>query len=66
MRSAPMNDLISLLRQLEVSHFYGSLEVKFEAGHIIVIRKTESIKPAGSADANYHRENRGTHEHDIH
>lgn len=40
-----MNELITMLRQLEAARFYGSLEVKFEAGHVIVIRKTESIKP---------------------
>ena len=40
-----MNELLQLLRQLEQSHFYGSLEVRFEAGHVTVIRKTESIKP---------------------
>jgi hypothetical protein len=50
-----MNDLIKLLRQLEASRFYGSLEVKFESGQVTVIKKTESIKPT----TNNHRENRG-------
>jgi hypothetical protein len=50
-----MNDLIQLLRQLEAARFYGSLEVKFEAGNVTVIKKTESIKP-GAGD---HRNNRG-------
>lgn len=50
-----MNELIELLRKLETSRFYGSLEVKFEAGQITVIKKTESIKP-GLGD---HRNNRG-------
>ncbi len=50
-----MNDLFALLRQLEASRFYGSLEVRFEAGHITVIKKTESIKP-GAGDQ---RNNRG-------
>jgi hypothetical protein len=40
-----MNELAHLLRQLESTHFYGSVEVRFEAGHITVIKKTESIKP---------------------
>jgi hypothetical protein len=53
-----MNELIQLLRQLEASRFYGSVEVKFEVGQITVIRKTESIKP-GASD---HRNNRGQHE----
>lgn len=50
-----MNELTQLLKQLEASHFYGSVEVRFEAGHITVIRKTESIKP----NAGDHRKNRG-------
>ena len=50
-----MNDLIKLLRQLEAARFYGSVEVKFESGQVVVIRKTESIKPA----VTNHRENRG-------
>lgn len=50
-----MNDLLKLLRQLEAMRFYGSLEVKFEAGQITVIKKTESIKPVASN----HRDNRG-------
>ena len=50
-----MNELIELLHKLEASRFYGALEVKFEAGTVTVIRKTESIKP-GTGD---HRNNRG-------
>jgi len=50
-----MSELLQLLRQLEVSRFYGSLEVKFEAGQITVIKRTESIKP-GAGD---HRNSRG-------
>jgi len=41
-----MNELFQLLRQLEAARFYGSVEVKFEAGQVTVIKKTESIKPA--------------------
>lgn len=51
-----MNELVQLLRQLEQSRFYGSLEVKFEVGVVTVIKKTESIKP-GSAGGQ--RNNRG-------
>jgi hypothetical protein len=50
-----VNELVQLLRQLEASRFYGSVEVKFEAGQVTVIKKTESIKP-GACD---HRNNRG-------
>jgi len=51
-----MNDLIKLLRQLEVARFYGSLEVKFEAGRVTFIKKTESIKPV----TGNHRDSRGS------
>ena len=47
---------IELLRELERSRFYGAVEIKFEAGRIALIRKTETIKLA-----NY-RENRGQNE----
>lgn len=51
-----MNELIEMLRRLESNRFYGSLEVRFEAGHVTVIRKTESIKPS----AGDQRNNRGS------
>jgi len=35
----------SLLSELERARFYGSLEVKFEAGRVVLIRKTETLKP---------------------
>lgn len=50
-----MNQLQELLSQLERQRFYGAVEVKFEAGRVVLVRKTETIKPA---DANY-RTNRG-------
>ncbi len=34
-----------LLRSLEQSRFFGTLELKFEAGRVVLIRKTETIKP---------------------
>ncbi len=34
-----------LLRSLEQSRFYGTLELKFESGRVVLIRKTETIKP---------------------
>ena len=42
-----MNDLMSLLRTLEAARFYGTLEAKFEAGRIVIIRKTETYVPYG-------------------
>lgn len=35
-----------LLREFQREHLYGTLEVKYEAGRVVLIRKTESIKPA--------------------
>ena len=35
-----------LLNELGRNRFYGSLEIKYEAGNIVLIRKTESIKPS--------------------
>ncbi len=43
-----------LLRSLEQSRFFGTVELKFEAGRVVLIRKTETMKP--SADC---RDNRG-------
>ena len=51
-----MCELTELLRQLQASRFYGSVEVHLEAAHITVIKKTQSIKPS----AGDQRENRGS------
>jgi hypothetical protein len=40
-----MNELNQLLSQLEQSRFYGSLEFKYEAGRVVLIRKSETFKP---------------------
>jgi hypothetical protein len=45
--------IINFLDDLERQQFYGSVELKFEAGRIVLIRKTETIKP------NDYRNNRG-------
>lgn len=47
----------NLLADLERQRFYGSLEVKLEAGKIVLLRKTETIKPV----ADDCRDNRGKH-----
>ncbi len=44
-----------ILKALERERFYGSLEIKFEAGRVVLIRKTETIKP------NDYRNHRGEH-----
>ncbi len=40
-----MPKLIELLKQLNKNKFYGSIEIKFENGEIVIIRKIENIKP---------------------
>jgi hypothetical protein len=39
-----MTKLYEMIREILDSGFYGSIEVKFEAGKVTIIRKTESIK----------------------
>jgi hypothetical protein len=51
-----MSDLTQLLAQLQRQRFYGSLEIKLEAGRIVLLRKSETIKLTGSD----YRENRGS------
>jgi len=53
-----MNELTQLLRQLEVAHFYGTLELKFESGQLVLLKKTETFKPTQPS----YGDNRGTHE----
>lgn len=36
--------LIELIKNLVDNKFYGSLEIKFEAGKIVICKKEESIK----------------------
>lgn len=40
-----MERVIEILRDLERGKFYGSVEVKLEAGKVVLVRKTETIKP---------------------
>ena len=39
------NDISELLAELARSTFYGAVELKYEAGVIVLIRKTETFKP---------------------
>ena len=41
-----MDEVIKILKEIEATKFYGSVEVKFEAGRVTIIRKTQSIKPS--------------------
>jgi hypothetical protein len=45
----------NLLADLERQRFFGSLELKLEAGRVVLIRKTETLKPIDG-----YRNNRGT------
>ena len=36
--------ITEILCDLERTHFYGSLEIKFEAGRVVMLRKSETIK----------------------
>lgn len=38
-------ELTNLLAALEQQRFFGTLEVKIEAGRVVLMRKTETIKP---------------------
>jgi hypothetical protein len=35
----------ALLNDLERGGFWGSLEIKFEGGSVVLIKKTETLKP---------------------
>jgi hypothetical protein len=39
-----MDKLIELLKKLASEGFYGSLEIKFEAGKVVLLKKTQTIK----------------------
>ena len=54
----PIGDL---LRELERNRFYGSLEVKFEAGQVVLVRKTETIKPTAENYGNNRGSDNGSH-----
>jgi hypothetical protein len=38
-------DIPQLVSDLEQCRFYGSLELKYEDGRLVLIRKTETFKP---------------------
>jgi hypothetical protein len=47
-----MGELIPLLRHLEQSRFYGSVELKYEAGRVVLIRKSETFIVTGEGACN--------------
>jgi hypothetical protein len=53
-----MRELTELLRELEAARFFGSLELKFESGHVVLLKKTETLKPMQQSCG----DNRGTYD----
>ena len=53
-----MRELTELLRELEATRFFGSLELKFESGHVVLLKKTETLKPTQPS----YGDNRGTND----
>jgi len=49
-----MSSVERILRGLGEQGFFGTLEVKFEAGRIVLLRKTETLRPESDR-----RDNRG-------
>ena len=47
-----------LITELQDSRYFGTVELRFEAGKITYIKKTETLKPEDLT----HRENQGTNE----
>ncbi len=39
-----VDELMKILKDLVKIKFYGDLAIKFESGHIVYLKKTESIK----------------------
>jgi hypothetical protein len=42
------SDVTQLITELTSQRFYGSLEIKFEAGRVVLLKKTETVKPTES------------------
>jgi hypothetical protein len=51
-------EISELARELEKSRFYGSLELKYEDGRLVLIRKTETFRPMEKPTGNDHTRNR--------
>ena len=39
-----MHQLIEIMEEFKVNKLYGELVIKFEAGKVVVIKKTETMK----------------------
>lgn len=50
MQSADANAAaLDYLKRLAESHFWGALEIRFENGRAVLLRKSETIRPVDSA-----------------
>jgi len=45
------DSVVGLLRDLERQKFFGSLDLKFESGQLVLMRKTETLKPNDCREA---------------
>jgi hypothetical protein len=52
------SDVPGLLDQFRREKFYGSLELRLEAGDVVLLKKTETIKPARVTSAALSRQSR--------
>ena len=41
----PITTISEMLKRLEEQEFFGGVELKFERGRLVTIRKTETLKP---------------------
>jgi hypothetical protein len=48
-----VTDVHQLLRDLTREKFFGSVELRYEAGHIATIKKTESLKILGDEPSRF-------------
>lgn len=51
-----VEDIPAVIDELRRQRFYGSLELKFESGNLVVVKKTQTFRPSPVS----HRENRGS------
>jgi hypothetical protein len=51
------SDVTQLIAELTSQRFYGSIEVKFEAGRIVLLKKTETVKPTEPSERSNARPN---------
>lgn len=50
-----------LIEHLESQRFFGALELKFENGRLVLVRKTETIKPESISNRDSRGVSNGQH-----